>query len=289
MVEVMSKDLIQKFNFGAPSKMPTFKVSFQRDQVFIAGRYCKYARGLPQTPWAPDKETPKMIGNSVSEKISKPLLEYFRADTTRFNSSGREDIDVRMLGTGRPFAVCLVNARRWAEMYKNERRSEVLQLLKEKINRENKEIEIIGDLKLATLEQMKELNIGQDAKKKTYTALCYSYFPINSEMAKKVEEAVPFDIKQWTPVRVLIRRPLMERIRTIHAARVDLIDDHYFLLHLETQAGTYVKEFVNGDFGRTRPSVANLMGFELNDGMSILELDVTGVDLVWPLTSSKIG
>ena len=53
---------------------------------------------------------------------------------------------------------------------------------------------------------------------------------------------------------------------------------------VETQAGTYVKEFVNGDFGRTRPSVANLLGFELADGVSILELDVTHVDLSWPPT-----
>lgn len=30
---------------------------------------------------------------------------------SRFSSSGREDIDVRMLGSGRPFAVELVNAK----------------------------------------------------------------------------------------------------------------------------------------------------------------------------------
>lgn len=49
-----------------------------------------------------------------------------------------------------------------------------------------------------------------------------------------------------------------------------------------TQAGTYVKEFVHSDFGRTRPSVGTLLGFELTDGISILELDVEGVDLEWP-------
>lgn len=50
---------------------------------------------------------------------------------------------------------------------------------------------------------------------------------------------------------------------------------------METQAGTYVKEFIHGDFGRTRPSLAILMGLELNQ-LDILELDVENVDLEWP-------
>lgn len=50
---------------------------------------------------------------------------------------------------------------------------------------------------------------------------------------------------------------------------------------LQTQAGTYVKEFVHSDFGRTRPSVAPLMGLEL-DQVDIRELDVEDVDFAWP-------
>ena len=33
-----------------------------------------------------------------------------------------------------------------------------------------------------------------------------------------------------------------------------------YLLHLRTAAGTYVKEFVHGDLGRTRPCLADIMG-----------------------------
>lgn len=36
---------------------------------------------------------------------------YFVCSDSRFSSSGREDVDVRMLGKGRPFAVELINAR----------------------------------------------------------------------------------------------------------------------------------------------------------------------------------
>ena len=40
-----------------------------------------------------------------------------------------------------------------------------------------------------------------------------------------------------------------------------------------TQAGTYVKEFVHSDFGRTCPSVGSLLGCEAD----ILQLDVLGL------------
>lgn len=51
-----------------------------------------------------------------------------------------------------------------------------------------------------------------------------------------------------------------------------------FILHLKTQAGTYVKEFVHGDFGRTKPSISDLLQKEVD----ILALDVTSIDLDWP-------
>lgn len=50
---------------------------------------------------------------------------------------------------------------------------------------------------------------------------------------------------------------------------------------METQAGTYVKEFVHGDFGRTRPSLSDLLGVKCGE-VDILELDVEGVDMEWP-------
>lgn len=59
------------------------------------------------------------------------------------------------------------------------------------------------------------------------------------------------------------------------------LDDHHFEVRLETQAGTYIKEFVHGDFGRTRPSLAELLDVEHGE-VDILELDVEKVDLEWP-------
>lgn len=48
---------------------------------------------------------------------------------------------------------------------------------------------------------------------------------------------------------------------------------------MHAQAGTYIKEFVHGDLGRTQPNLANIAGIHSAD---LLELDVVDVDLVWP-------
>ena len=43
------------------------------------------------------------------------------------------------------------------------------------------------------------------------------------------------------------------------------------------RAGTYIKEFVHGDFGRTRPSVGELLGCKAD----IMQLDVTEIDMTF--------
>lgn len=57
--------------------------------------------------------------------------------------------------------------------------------------------------------------------------------------------------------------------------------DHSDLLQLDliTEAGTYVKEFVNGDFNRTRPSLAELIDHPID----VVALDVIDIDLEWPV------
>lgn len=50
----------------------------------------------------------------------------------------------------------------------------------------------------------------------------------------------------------------------------------WFVLELVTQAGTYIKEFCHGDFGRTQPSVGSLLG---NVEVQIAELDVMHIAL----------
>jgi hypothetical protein len=78
------------------------------------------------------------------------------------------------------------------------------------------------------------------------------------------------ELSQATPLRVLHRRSLLRRTRHVMRVRTYLLSPHVFLMRLVTTAGTYVKEFVHGDLGRTAPSVASLLEATCN----ILQLDV---------------
>jgi tRNA pseudouridine synthase 10 len=73
-------------------------------------RYNKYSRELSQTPWVVDGK--RKSESSVEELICDPLNKSVIAAEWRFSASGREDVDVRMLGTGRPFVVEFINPRR---------------------------------------------------------------------------------------------------------------------------------------------------------------------------------
>ena len=85
-------------------------VSILKDVCLNICSYNKYSRELSQTPWLIDGE--RKSESSVEEHICGPLNKFILASEWRFSASGREDVDVRMLGTGRPFVVELINPRR---------------------------------------------------------------------------------------------------------------------------------------------------------------------------------
>lgn len=50
------------------------------------------------------------------------------------------------------------------------------------------------------------------------------------------------------------------------------------ILDAVTQAGTYIKEMVHGEFGRTHPSISSIIDQEID----IVALDVHAIELDWP-------
>lgn len=80
---------------------------------------------------------------------------------------------------------------------------------------------------------------------------------------------------------VLHRRTLLKRPRSIYSLTARLIKDQpgVFIVDVVTQAGTYIKELVHGEFGRTVPSLTSIVGQQLD----IISLDVMGLlDIDWP-------
>ena len=137
------------------------------------------------------------------------------------------------------------------------------------------------DLQVVSKDETTILKQGEEDKQKSYVAVCWSLDDISDEQIDQLATIRDLTLQQKTPIRVLHRRPLATRQRTIYNMSVRLIDAgdrRHFLLFLKTQAGTYIKEFVHGDFGRTAPSLGNL----LKTDCDILQLDVLAVELDWP-------
>ncbi|XP_025950459.1 tRNA pseudouridine synthase Pus10 isoform X3 [Dromaius novaehollandiae] len=263
-------------HFPCPPTSPknfcvALEIQCNNGAVFVAGRYNKYSRNLPQTPWIIDGE--RKLESSVEELISEHLMAEFKADSFNFSSSGREDVDVRTLGNGRPFAIELVNPRRIHFT------AEEMKGLQQTINNSSDKIQV-RDLQLVTREAIGHMKEGEEEKTKTYSALVWIDKAIQKEDIAFLDDLKELKLDQKTPLRVLHRRPLAVRHRIIHTMKSEYIDEHHFRLHLKTQAGTYIKEFVHGDFGRTKPNIGSL----LNRTADILELDVESVDVDWPPT-----
>lgn len=276
VVKALEKIPDAKFlkHYPCPPTQPTSSCSPREVQclhvsVFVAGRYNKFCRSLPQTPWVIDGE--RRMESSVEELIAAPILSAFRADGFNFSSSGREDVDVRTLGNGRPFAMELLNP------HKSRFSKEQMKQLQETINQSSDKIKV-RDLQIVTREAMSRMKEGEEEKTKSYTALVWTQKPIQREDISFIDDIKDLTLDQKTPLRVLHRRALAVRQRAIHSMSTRFLDSHHFYLRLKTQAGTYIKEFVHGDFGRTNPNLCQL----LKTDTDILELDVESVDVDWP-------
>ncbi|EQD65034.1 pseudouridylate synthase, partial [mine drainage metagenome] len=83
-------------------------------------------------------------------------------------------------------------------------------------------------------------------------------------------------IAQRTPTRASHRRADRVRTRRIVEARLVSVDAGRFTLDLRAEAGTYIKEWVEGDDGRTEPSLAALLGQPLKvESLDVLEIHDT--------------
>ncbi|XP_076314343.1 pseudouridine synthase 10 [Tachypleus tridentatus] len=263
-----------KLNTTFPPQVTSFpcqyeNISCTHSPLYLAGRYNKYSRELCQTPWLIEGE--KKMETSVQDLIVDVVKKFIVTDKIVFSSSGREDVDVRMLGEGRPFVLELQNPR------SRDVSQEFINKIEKAINGSTSEI-AVRDFQDVRKEDVHMLKEGEEEKRKTYSAICVMNRPLTKEDIEQLKTLKDLVIQQKTPLRVLHRRPLAVRERIVYEMSAEKIDEHRFQLSLSTQAGTYVKEFVHGDFGRTVPHLGSILGAETD----IMELDVQCIDLHWP-------
>lgn len=195
----------------------------------------------------------------------------------KFIASGREDVDVQMLGRGRPFALEIKNPNITHPS------ATLLRKIEAEVDKLSSGKVTVRDLQLVERKNVTEnLKDEEMEKRKKYRALCCCSRPLSVDQIQSINHKFQkTTLMQKTPIRVLHRRPLAVRPRTVFHLLLEPVQssEHLFTTVLEVESGTYIKEFVHGDFGRTCPSLSDLIGDCSTD---IMSLDVEEVFVEWP-------
>jgi tRNA pseudouridine synthase 10 len=252
----------------------TGAVEVQVNSVFFYGRYQKFERGIPQTHWdcracrGKGCEKCNFTGaqylDSVEELIGRPVIEMFDAENAVLHGAGREDIDARMVGTGRPFIL---------EVVAPKKRSIDLAALETEINRTADGRVSVAIKRWADRAEVETLKSNKAHKK--YRILVEVDGELSAdEFANALKSLNGVTIQQRTPERVAHRRA--DKVRERKVLDIGLVgeQDGKFLVEVLGEAGLYIKELVSGDSGRTIPSLAEILKRKAH----VTSLDVTQVE-----------
>ncbi|RLF00772.1 MAG: tRNA pseudouridine(54/55) synthase Pus10 [Thermoprotei archaeon] len=243
-----------------------WRVNASARPLFIYGRYRKLVRGLPQSPWPYPPDSRVLYATSIEELITEPMIEATRARDAKLHAAGREDLDVRTLGNGRPFI---------AELKDPKVRNLDLRTLERMINEEAGGLIEVEGLRYVDGKLVPRLKAFAEIAKKTYVARVRFGRPIRDDELRMLErEMTNAVVRQRTPLRVLGRRPDKVRRKVVYELKAERLSEWEARLIITCQGGLYVKELIHGDEGRTQPSVASL----LNTSVEVVELDVTWIE-----------
>jgi tRNA pseudouridine synthase 10 len=253
----------------------TLRVDVDVRPVFLYGRYRKLSREIPQTRWPcracrgrdngceSCQGTGLQYADSVQDLIGEPIRTALQAEDTSFHGMGREDIDVRCLGSGRPFVLEVKNPML---------RKANLEELVAAVN-ENSE----GLVEVDQLEWTDRKRIGrvkETRSEKSYTIrFRVEDMPEEETALEAISELSGVVLEQETPKRVSHRRAAKTRKRRIVSIGDLEVDEDEIQMTLRCEAGTYIKELVHSDEGRTVPSVSGVLERECE----VLWLDVEDI------------
>jgi tRNA pseudouridine synthase 10 len=251
----------------------------EANAVFVKGRYNKLRRDIPQTHWPCRRcqgkgcwecnDTGVMYSESVEDAIGDPAQPVFGAVGFSFHGAGREDIDALMLGTGRPFILELKDPRR---------RTVELADVAQRINADTATSGVsVRDLRMASPGEVADIKEGEYGKE--YVAHVQAAGALErAHVEAVVEQLSGATLDQRTPDRVSHRRADLVRKRRLHKVVLEEMPEApgtRFALRVHAESGTYIKEMVSGDDGRTVPSFAELAGVpakvEFLDVVAILD------------------
>ena len=253
-------------------------ITLQVNSLFIYGRYLKFQRGIPQTKWfcricfgrgidcKHCNGKGKMYETSVEELIAGQLMKAAGGIDHAFHGMGREDIDALMLGNGRPFII---------EIKRPMIRGIPINNLEEQINKECSGKIKVMNMKFTTQQEVERLKSLQVPKTYHIKIRIPSWHEGKEKLKKGVSIFGGLQITQQTPTRVVHRRAdLIRKKRILEVNLIDWIDEEKkATLSIKAESGTYIKELITGDEGRTKPNISESIGSKCE----ILELDVVKI------------
>ncbi|MFW5949384.1 MAG: tRNA pseudouridine(54/55) synthase Pus10 [Halolamina sp.] len=256
------------------------EVDAQVNSAFVYGRYRKLERDIPQTKWPcsacngsgrkgrePCEEcdgSGYRYPESV-EQLTAPVVEdVMDGIGSTFHGAGREDVDARMLGSGRPFVI---------EVEEPRRRTVDTERLQSDINAfaEGK-VEVEG-LRLATHDMVERVK-RHDASKRYRAQVAFDEDVTAEAFQNAIADLDGATIEQETPNRVDHRRASKVRTREVYDLDGELEDARSATVENHGAGGLYIKELVSSDEGRTTPSLAGVLGV----GAEVTSLDVLRVE-----------
>ncbi|MCJ7631613.1 tRNA pseudouridine(54/55) synthase Pus10 [Candidatus Bathyarchaeota archaeon] len=250
-------------------------VSLGVNAVFIAGRYRKLVRGIPQSRWLCSNcqgrgceecgGTGKLYQDSVEELIGNTMMKAFEGTNFTLHAAGREDIDVRTFGDGRPFVM---------DIERPKKRLVDLSKLTTVINNAAEGKIEVKDLRNSSREEIRRIKESSQTSK-TYQAIVKFDEEVTDTQLRRLEtELEGHTVEQLTPTRVAHRRANLVRKKYIYELKTRRMQPNLAELVLRCQGGLYIKELISGDGGRTKPSVCEILGVPAK----CLELDVLDVE-----------
>ena len=253
--------------------------------LYVFGRYRKLSREMPQTTWPCNRcggrgcvqcaRTGLQYATSVQLMVAAPLLDATGATQQSFHGAGREDLDARCLGEGRPFVIELADPRV---------RAVDLAAVPARVREVSGGQVEVSDLRFTAKAEV--AHVKEHGGAKTYRARVVFAQPVErARLGAAVEELRGRSVKQRTPQRVEHRRADLVRERKVLAIEIESHDAAEAVLTIRGDAGLYIKELVSGDEGRTEPSLAGL----LSHPAKVTELDIIGVEYEPPVAGQAQG
>jgi len=246
------------------------KGSAKAAPIFIFGHYIKKSRTWCQHEWACTACRGRGCAKCHYHKQEYPSIESafravfvpaFGASDGYLHASGREDVDVMCLATGRPFVI---------ELLQPQKRQVDLEALAKDVSAKYP-LEVLG---LKFVPPFWPGTVCTSHFNKHYRAVVEADRPLTNGDWETIRAALPICVKQQTPVRVLRRRADLLRPRYVYSIKPVTLEPSSWVLDIFAEAGTYIKELIHGDGGRTKPSFTSLLGTPCR----CKQLDVMGVE-----------